>query len=268
MIDQKNSAVWFKINGLLRYVLMHAATQIFPLYIVNEYPKSGGSWVGEMLSDALKVPFPRNRLPMLKSSILHGHIMQAWNMRNVLIVWRDGRDVLISQYHHYLFENDRCNKPLVAQSRADLGFSDYQNVECNLPAFMKYVFERKRHPKMSWTEFVSRWANCKNCVHVKYEDLREKPAEELIRIVRQLADLEMSNNCAGTIIDRHSFERLSGRKSGKENIRSFMRKGIVGDWKLYFSHDARVLFDHYAGKQLIMLGYEKDSSWIDGNIRR
>ena len=46
------------------------------MYVVNEYPKSGGSWVAEMLSEALGVPFPRNRLPMLRSSILHDAIVE------------------------------------------------------------------------------------------------------------------------------------------------------------------------------------------------
>ena len=63
MLKQKNNAIWFKLNGLLRYVLMHTLTTYFPLYVVNEYPKSGGTWVGQMLSDALDIPFPRNRLP-------------------------------------------------------------------------------------------------------------------------------------------------------------------------------------------------------------
>ena len=41
-----------------------------------------------------------------------------------------------------------------------------------------------------------------------------------------------------------------------------MRKGIVGDWKNYFNKEAREIFNHYAGDQLIKLGYEKDRSWV------
>lgn len=78
MIKQMDNVLWFKLNGIIRYLLMHTATRIFPLYMVNEYPKSGGSWVGEMLGDAFGVPFPRNRLPILRSSIMHGHVMQSW----------------------------------------------------------------------------------------------------------------------------------------------------------------------------------------------
>lgn len=254
--------LWYKANGLFRYFLAHSSTRIFPLYVVNEYPKSGGSWVGEMLSDALSVPFPRNRFPMLRSSILHGHMMQSWNMHNVICVWRDGRDVLISQYFHWLFENDRGNKHLVEKCRSDLNFTDYNNVESNLIPFMEYVYEQSRHPRFTWSEFVDKWLDCKNCVHVRYEDIRVQPVAELQRITNELTGVLLDESYAKRIVEEYSFEKLSGRKVGVVNTRSFLRKGIVGDWKNYFSHEARKQFDNYAGDSLIKLGYEDGNSWI------
>lgn len=263
MIEQRNSAVWHKINAISRYALLHSVARMYPLYVVNEYPRSGGSWVGEMLSDALEVPFPRNRLPMLCSSIFHGHFMQSWNVHNAVLVWRDGRDVLVSQYFHSLFKNDRGNARLVDQCRADLNFDDYEDVRGNLPAFMEYVFERRRHPRMSWADFVDRWVDCQWCVHVRYEDLRKRTADELRRVVKALSGRELSAARAAEIVENHSFEKLSGRKVGEENMHSFMRKGIVGDWKNYFSEKAKVVFDGYAGEGLIKLGYEEGHLWAN-----
>lgn len=256
------SLVWHKTNGLLRYCLAHTATKIFPLFVVNEYPKSGGSWVGEMVSDALHIPFPRNRFPLLCSSILHGHMMHAWNMHNILIVWRDGRDVLISQYFHYLFENDRGNARGVKKCRSDLQFADYDDVSGNLIEFMAYVYERKQHPRFSWADFVSKWSDCRRCVHVRYEDLRIRPVDELQRIVSELADCSIDKERCADIVDSHSFKKMSGRKAGDENARSFLRKGVVGDWKNYFTHEARIRFNSYAGSALVKLGYESDDSWV------
>ena len=105
MIVQQNKLYWLKFNALCRYILAHGFSNILPLYIINEYPKSGGSWISNIFSELLGVPFPRNRLPVLKSSILHCHKMQSWNLKNVFIVWRDGRDVLVSLYFHLLYEN-------------------------------------------------------------------------------------------------------------------------------------------------------------------
>lgn len=73
LINQKNNILWHKFNGLYRYALVHLASGYFPLYIVNEYPKSGGSWIAQMLGKALDLPFPRNRLPLMTSCIMHGH---------------------------------------------------------------------------------------------------------------------------------------------------------------------------------------------------
>ena len=262
MIHQKDSYLWFKLNGAFRYILAHTATKFIPLYIINEYPKSGGSWVGEMLSEAINIPFPRNRLPQLRSSILHGHMMHSWNMHNILLVWRDGRDVLISQYFHSLFENEKGNSRLVAKCRADLGFTDYDDVRSNLKAFMEYVYECKRHPRMSWSDFVDRWVDRKDYVHVRYEDMRMNPIDELCRIVRELSSRDIDYNKACSIIDAYSFEKVSGRKAGEENKSSFLRKGIVGDWKNYFNQEARERFFYYAGDALIKLGYETGDDWI------
>lgn len=262
MIAQNNTLLWFKLNGFLRYWLAHTATRYFPLYIVNEYPKSGGSWVADMLSVALGVPFPRNRLPMLRSSILHGHMMQSWNMHNVLLIWRDGRDILISQYFHSLFENERRNRRLVALCRADLGFSDYNDVKKNLPAFMEYVYEQKRHPRMSWAEFVRRWAGCDRCIHIKYENLRLTPDKELQRVILELSGRELNPAQIREIVEKFSFETISGRKIGEENARSFLRKGIVGDWRNYFDQVSRERFQSYAGDELIKLGYETGPDWV------
>lgn len=263
MIEQKNTFLWFKLNGLLRYMLTHTATRILPLFVVNEYPKSGGSWVSGMLSDALGVPFPRNRLPMLRSSILHGHMMQSWNMHNVLCVWRDGRDVLISQYFHWLFENDRGNTCLVSKCRADLGFSDYDDIASNIIPFMEYVYEQTHYPRFTWADFVDKWQGRDDICHVRYEDLREDTTGELQRIVYEISGKLISYEKAAEIGDAYSFIKMSGRKEGVERKNSFMRKGIVGDWKNHFTPEARRLFDYYAGEALIVLGYEKNHDWVE-----
>ena len=83
-----------------------------PLYVVTELPKSGGSWVSQMLSDYLCIPFPRNRFPRLETCVMHGHYLFGKRMKNVVVVLRDGRDV-VSYYYHCLFENELNNMRLV-----------------------------------------------------------------------------------------------------------------------------------------------------------
>lgn len=146
-----------RFNSFSRYALVHLFPGIFPLYIVNEYPKSGGTWLSKMLSDALNAPFPQNRLPVLRRSIIHGHYLHSWNMKNVVLLWRDGRDLLVSQYYHWLFKNERGNDKLVERTREELAFGNYRNIEKNLPEFMEYVYSKKSYPRFTWTEFVNAW---------------------------------------------------------------------------------------------------------------
>lgn len=263
MINQIETGLWFKLNGFLRYVLAHSSSFTGQHLVVNEYPKSGGSWIGEMLSDVLGVPFPRNRLPMLRSCILHGHMMQSWGVGRAVIVWRDGRDVLVSQYYHSLFYNDRGNRRLVDQTRAALKFDDFSDIRKNLPAFMDYVYNDNRHPRASWSEFVDYWAARDQFCHVKYEFFRSDPVAALEFVVNALGVDGRSPERLRTVVHDHSFEVKSGRKAGEESNTSFMRKGVVGDWENHFSLEARQKFCSYAGKQLIRLGYESDDSWVE-----
>ena len=69
MIEQRNNVLWFKINGVSRYLLAHFLSTAFPLFIINEYPKSGGSWIGEMLSDALDISVSKE--PVTATEILN-----------------------------------------------------------------------------------------------------------------------------------------------------------------------------------------------------
>jgi len=262
-IEQQNNFFWGKFNGLLRFLLNHTAAGFMPLYIVNEYPKSGGSWLGQMLGDALELPFPRNRLPLLTSSIMQGHYIWPGNMKNVVVLWRDGRDVLVSQYYHSLFYNEKGNKRGVEITRRNVSFTDYEDIFNNLPKFIEYTYKRKGNLGFSWTDFYRVWGNRSNIIHTKYENLRAATAEELQRIILELSAKQLSSKRANEIADNFSFEKQSGRKPGQEDAKSFMRKGVVGDWKNHFSPDAKQLFDKYAGDALIGLGYEKDHSWIN-----
>jgi len=217
-----------------------------------------------MVSDALNVPFPRNRLPILGTSVLHGHMMHSWNLRNVVVVWRDGRDVLISLYFHSLFVNNKSsNIVLVNKFRKDLDFADYDDVKANLCQFMEYVFERKRFTRYSWSDFVNKWHGNFKYVHVRYEDMLRNAEDELARAINSLVISDVDKDQISSIVDRYSFENMSGRKAGDENARSFMRKGISGDWKNYFDREDRELFNQYAGKELELLDYEADARWVD-----
>ncbi len=263
MISQQNNIYWHKLNALSHYLLSYTCSGIMSYYIVNEYPKSGGSWIGQMLADALNVPFPRNRLPMLRSCIMHEHFLWPATLKNVVVVWRDGRDVIVSQYYHSLFENERGNKILVEKVTSDLKYADKKDIRSNLPSFIEYTFKGKRHPKFSWTDFVRKWQREPKAVHAKYEDFRRDCAGQLQHVVFELTGKNLDYEKVLEIENKFSFEKQSGRSPGQEDSNSFMRKGVIGDWVNYFSQESKELFARYAGDALIALGYEEDYSWVE-----
>mgnify|MGYP001793945937 CR=1 FL=1 len=120
-----------KLESILRYCMVHNLSKFLQLYIINEYPKSGGTWVGQMLARALDIPFPRNRFPELRSSIMHGHYLNPWGMKNVVVVWRDGRDMMVSWYHHCLYKYKFGNEILVNKVTRDLNIQEPENVVTN-----------------------------------------------------------------------------------------------------------------------------------------
>jgi hypothetical protein len=103
---------------------------------------------------------------------------------------------------------------------------------------------------------------------VKYESLKSNPEEELKRVLRYLK-LEDDDSLIRAIVDRNRFERLSvgrkfwkvAREPGQEDIRSHVRKGVIGDWRNYFRETHIQCYKELAGDALIELGYEKDSNW-------
>lgn len=251
-----------KLNGATRLLMTRTMSSLLPLYVVTEYPRSGGTWFGQMLAEYLRLPFPRNRFPVLRSSVMHGHYMHFPGIQNVCVVLRDGRDVTVSFYYHSLFRNERFNRDLVDITRRNLGFRDYSDIVTNLPHFIDYLFNHNRHPRFNWSQFVNSWLG-KRAVFVKYEDLLEDTVGTLGRAVRGLTGEPPDRDRLVTIADQLSFSRQSGRRQGRENIGSFLRKGVAGDWRRRFNREARELFNELAGAELQRLAYENDDSWVD-----
>ena len=252
-----------RLQGLWRTLLVHTVAGVVPYYVVNEYPKSGGTWLGQMIASALDIPFPRHRMPILGRSIMHGHHLHPTGMRNTVVLWRDGRDVTVSWYYHCLFRSERTHPSLIEENRRALPFDDYEDIGANLPRFIDYLFDGQRHPGFSWSRFVDNWRDRPGVVYTSYEALRHDGPAELARVVNALQPGALTVERAAEITDAFSFEKMAGRKVGQENIRSFLRKGVVGDWKNVFSPQARELFHERAGEALIALGYERDAGWIE-----
>ncbi|MEE8057525.1 MAG: sulfotransferase domain-containing protein [Pseudomonadales bacterium] len=255
-----------KTDALQRLLMVNTLSKVLPLYIVTEYPKSGGSWLSQILAEYLDVPFPRNQRPKITSSLMHGHMSYSPFMSNVFCLHRDGRDIIASQYYHSLFQNDKNSPNQVERCRSDLNFLDYDDVQNNLGQFIEYVYQRDMASKSpfrcSWPEFESGWSG-KDCVHLRYEDLVSRGVDVLVPAIEKVTGSPVDIDKLSEIYEKFSFQNQSKRKPGEENRSSFLRKGQPGDWKEKFNFESANVFDQYAGEKLIALGYEPDRAWID-----
>jgi hypothetical protein len=266
-----------KIEQATRLIFVNSLTFLNDSVIIVEYPKSGGSWLGQLISDYLEIPFPRNKFPGLTKSVYHSHYQPKYLIpRNNKILWlvRDGRDVYVSFYYHQLIWSDKnkLDPKTVTYTRKQLRLDDYYNVEKNMSKYLEYSFTHTP-PKTHYFNFPGNWANYNNkwreefnnnrgnIYLLKYEDLLRDTESTLRSLLSDFFEQEIDEQRLAYVVHKFSFENQTKRKKGDEDSSSFLRKGVAGDWKNYFNEDAKKIFKTYAGKELIDLGYEDDFNW-------
>jgi hypothetical protein len=255
---RKYGAILFDAG--IRYILSRLFARPLKIVLVSEYPKSGGTWLSQMLAEYLEIPFPRNQLPPFSRCLLHEHFLYSPLFYKPIVLFRDGRDVMVSAYYHYLFDNSRNYSPRVemhkqrfARHCADHGLKcELNDVKNTLPGFIHYMFkgQTSNFIKMNWASFVDSW-QATNAIKTRYEDLLDDTFTEMSRIILLLLGDSHKLNSAKLreSIDTYARKNVQGRGD------SFVRKGIAGDWKNHFSFDAEKMFNAFADKQLEALGY-------------
>lgn len=96
---------------------------------------------------------------------------------------------------------------------------------------------------------------------VKYEEILADPEHHFTQMIEFL-DTDADESLVEEIVKENSFESRSGNRAlGIEDPKSFLRKGIAGDWANYFTERDKRLYKEEAGGLLIRLGYERDYLW-------
>lgn len=262
IIQQRDQRWWYKLNGLTRYAVVKGFTNALGRPVVlTEFPKSGGTWLSQMLAEVLQIPYPRNRLPMLGRQIIHGCYLSVNSKADTMVVWRDGRDIMVSYYYHIMFDKPITSARFSARMKQQLSITDPEDIRAMLPRFIEWSFTGG-YPGFTWNDFIDRWHGRPGIFTTSYEAVLEDPGRELCRVLETFG-LPVDMARVEAAVEKYSFANQSGnRQPGEEDIKSFVRKGIAGDWVNHFTAEAREVFDHYAGDYLIKLGYEPDRAWL------
>jgi hypothetical protein len=232
--------------------------------IVTEYPKSGGNWVVGMLGDALRLPkrdiydvtnerkaFALSKHPwyggaeqpdlpevcIIKSHELPYSSLTSFPARFVHLV-RDGRDVVVSKY---FYEKDFCVKNGIYE-RFDVSFDDYV-------------------PQVAaeWGEYVHSWLKA-DAILCRYEDFLRDPVDALTAVLKKL-EVDVVASDIRHAVESNTKDKMRRALDITFKHNTFVRKGIAGDWRNYFSDDHVRAFKKAAGIVLLKLGYEKDLDW-------
>lgn len=180
----------------------------------------------------------------------------------IILLMRDGRDVAVSGVMHWLTKH-AAGGELSDQQRARRAF------------FLEHA---AASPDRFFTDAeLEAWANhWREVIHatythmtqmrpllVHYEAMSRDLKTELRRICTFIG-ADASDAAIASCIADSTFEKMSGgRQRGEDAPGQHVRKGVVGDWRMYFTAADAALFDRLAGWELIDEGYESpEGGWI------
>ena len=216
--------------------------------------------MSQMLSDALDLPFRRNTPIKFERGVTHGHFLNPFGLCNVVVMWRDPRDMLVSFYYHCYFVNEHHNARLVRLMKERCPFECYDNISANLPDFIRFLTKTPLSPSFTWPDFAKVWADRPSTVQTSYEALRADTPVELGRVAEALTGKPLPEGRLAEVAERHSFARAkqaAARARTTTTELSFVREGAMGGWRKHFTPDAEAALQ--AGEyneEMRSLGYE------------
>lgn len=225
---------------------------------VTEYPRSGGSWLADMISEIAGFERPHKysmTTPSSSDYVIHGHFWYRMGLSNIVCVWRDGRDVAVSNYYHCLLINDKNNRRRVEHFQRHLNIPDPDNIEKNFSKFLSYYLSTPRRPRFTWGEYVNQWHRSDLAKHVRYEEIYRNGVEVLCDLLPTLGLAEIPRERVERIVYRYESKRQAAQK--KNNSSAHVRRAIIGEWQQVFTSEDEALFMAKFGNEMAKLGYKQ-----------
>ena len=256
-VEGTSSATVVRLRAAWREAVLRAPGLGRRQILVNEFPKSGGTWLCRMLRDVTGRQFADNNIPMAIDGIIKQHSIRSYPADRRILVWRDPRDVMVSLYYHCFFvhQDYPFNAVAVERARNRYQFEDYDAVAENLECFAMDQFVRPLTPPFTINDFGETWVGETDAVHVRYEDLRANTSTVLEGIVAEL-DLPVVTDPT-SVAKAHSLA-AHGSSSTAPQQRTFVRRGKVGGFADEMSSDLALRIYDACGPWVTALGYKRN----------
>jgi len=254
-----NSAIYKNVKGYIDYKKFNNDYPQNIIFIAG-FAKSGSTWISNMFAelegfDQYVLTRWQTRYAISwddfittdlypgcfqefdkRLAVIKGHtkgkkknrkILQDLNMKYFVTV-RDPRDKLISSY--YYIKNNSAHWDFKKSKKLSLG------------EFISYKLKSGEYEEQV-IEWLRSWKNIsdRNLMILKYEDALNITTEFLMKSFNHL-EINIPYEKAEQIAIKHSFQNLTGRQRGEEDLSAFKRKGISGEWKEIFTEEHRNLF--------------------------
>jgi hypothetical protein len=189
-----------------------------------------------------------------------GAIARLFPGAKVVMLVRDGRDVAVSGVMHWLTKTVVGGR-LSAQQRRRRAFFLEKAAAPPERFFTDAELEEWTSLWRQPIDAVQAHAAALDCLVVRYERMSCDLGSELTKIC-EFVGVDASAQLVRQSIAASTFEIMSGgRHRGDDAPGQHVRKGVVGDWRRYFTAADAALFDRLAGNCLIDWGYESDHEW-------
>jgi hypothetical protein len=243
----------------LKGQFLHPITYFEPHDVfIASYPKSGVNWLCHLTLAAL-YGFDASRIPSVivanlvpdvhwahfyqrtgKPTIFKTHRLPQPDMKKVVLLYRDGRDCLISYYHMLKNEGHKVD----LQAMADGSF----------PLF-----------PCGWGEFLQAWEENPHGAEIlplRYEDMLTNPEEMLARYCN-FCGIDATPEQQKLAIEQSSFHNLQKKEILEQNekriswIKSglFFRQGQSGSFQKEMTPHLIKIFESRYQKELVQHGY-------------
>lgn len=234
-------------------------TQTTVFHITHQ--KAGSQWIYQILNEIAPTRIITARMgeqqftsqPIIPGMVYSPLYIDRMNFERVPVptnhvkffVIRDPRDTLISLY--FSSKKSHVSSRRIALARPQL---ERLSFEDGLRLLMRYNMPRLIDIALSWL-------NAPETYWVRFEDLLSDQYTEFQRVL-DYCEFGIRGEQLKQVLDKFSFERLSGRARGSEDESSHYRKGVPGDWKNYLKDSLLDEFNQLFGDALVSTGYESE----------